>query len=190
MTAAVMEAPPEVTEDQAPAVDPDAPYGRKPDGTPYKRTPVPGVGERLAAARAAKRGQAPPPPRKATAAKGRTPAVDYRPGVLGLLQVPAFTLSMAGRLNPVFHLDAAAITLHAPTLAEAVHQTAVQDPRVAAILDKVLQIGPYGALLGALVPLAMQLAANHGVKQAEAFPGVLTVEQLVAAVGGEPRAAA
>ena len=49
---------PDSEQDQTPA-DPEAPYGRKPDGTPYKRSPAHRAG--LAAALARSRGVPAPP---------------------------------------------------------------------------------------------------------------------------------
>jgi hypothetical protein len=63
--------------------------------------------------------------------------------------------------RPVFAADAAAITIHAPNIAEALDQLANERPEIAAILDRVLQVGPYGVLIAAVAPLALQLLANH-----------------------------
>jgi hypothetical protein len=39
---------------------------------------------------------------------------------------------------------------------------AEQDPKVARVLDRICAVGPYGALVTAVVGLGAQLAANHG----------------------------
>lgn len=170
--------------DEAP--DPDAPYGRNPKtGKPYSRPPEwrAKLAETLARGRATQAAKAPArkaaPKAKAKADGGN----DYRVGVLGLLQVPAFALGMASRWNPKLGLDAAAIGLHAPALADAVAATAAHDDRLAAVLDRVLAVGPYGALLGALLPLGLQLAANHGAIPAAPEAGILGPEQLLQAAG-------
>jgi hypothetical protein len=107
----------------------------------------------------------PAPPRKRRGPT-RPATVDYRPGILGIVQVASFPLAIAGRSNPVLALDAAAVTLHAPALAEAINALAMDHPEVAAVLDRIMSVGPYGALIGALVPIVVQIASNH-----EMIPG-------------------
>lgn len=167
--------------------DPDAPHGRNPrTGKPYKRSPEwrAGLADALARGRQT---QAKAPGRKSVprrpagkAAAGAVP--DYRPGLLALAQVPAFILGAVGRYRPAFALDAATVKLHAPNLAEAIHQTALVDDRTAAILEKVLAAGPYAAILGALVPMALQIAANHQAVPVVPELGILTPDQLVEAI--------
>lgn len=192
MTTAVLDEPlaPEDTTapDTTTAPDPDAPHGINPrTGRPYQRSPEwrAKLAETLSRGRATQAAKA--PARKSKKAAGARPAAgagpDYRTAMLGLLQVPAFALGMGAKFNPKLGLDAAAITLHAPAVADAVAATAEQDDRIAAVLDRVLAVGPYGALLGAVVPLALQLAANHGVIPPAPEAGILTPEQLVDAVG-------
>lgn len=187
--------PPFSPPDSVPPVDPDAPYGRNAAGVPYKVSPEvrAQLSERLARGRA-NRGKGAPPKRRtpgksATATRSSRPRTttgpDYRPSVAGLLQLPAFGLGMAARFNPVFALDAAALALHTPNIADAVHDLAVNDGRVAAILERITQVGPYGALLTALMPLALQLMANHGLAKPNDAMGILSPEQLVAALGGD-----
>lgn len=135
---------------------PDAPYGLKTDGTP-KRRPGPPKGTRVGAA-------IPRPGRTSARSKPatkRSSGTDYRPGILGMLQIPAFALGAAGQMNPALALDGAAISLHAPGIAEALNDLANDYPTVAAALDTILTAGPYGAIIGALLPLVFQIAANH-----------------------------
>lgn len=141
--------------------DPEAPYGRKADGTP-KRKPGPAKGTN--GTQRAPGGLAAPRPtnrRRNTTTRTRAATPNYRDGVQGLLQIPAFILASAGRINPALEYDGIAVATFAPAIADAVHSVAVEEPRVAAVLDKILSVGPYGALLGALVPLAAQIAVNH-----------------------------
>jgi hypothetical protein len=171
-------APEPVTPDDTPE-DPHAPYGRRADGTPRAKP-----GRRPSSGKAP-----PPPPRKATS--GRTPPprspkrVDYRPGVVSLLSLPAGLLGAAGAglQRPELVADAATIMTAAPALAEGVHQLAGQEPRIAAVLDRVLAAGPWGALISAMVPMIAQLAANHGIIR----PGMLgtrTRDEMIASFGG------
>jgi hypothetical protein len=95
----------------------------------------------------------------------RKTGTDYRAGIEGLLQLPAAGLMLAGMQSGKLELvaDAATITNAAPGIAEALSDLANDQPQVAAVLDKVLKAGPYGALIAAVVPMAMQLMANHKV---------------------------
>jgi hypothetical protein len=133
--------------------DEDAPYGRLPDGTPRaKPGRKPGQKTGTGASR----------PRTRTTKT--TPALtNYRDPLLGLFQIPAGALAIAGMQKPVFAADAAAITIHAPNIAEALDQLAQERPEIAAVLDRVLQVGPYGVLIAAVAPLALQVLTNHGV---------------------------
>jgi hypothetical protein len=168
--------------DGAEMADPEAPYGRRKDGTPKaKPGPRGGNGSPSTSPRAA----AAPKPRKATATRAKSaPGVtDYRPGIMGLLQVPAMGLSMVGRQtkNAQLQADGMTIAMHAGNIAEALNMTAQQQPAVARALDNVLKAGPYGALIAAVVPMALQLAANHGVIPANAGMGLHAPEDLVRA---------
>lgn len=118
--------------------DPEAPYGRFKNGRPRKNPPK-GV-------------SAPKPKGAAYKSKSKT---DYRPGFLGLAQLGSF---VANFFSP---LDAVAITDHAPNIAEAVQVTADNDPKFAAVMDRILSTGPYAALLGATVPMVVQMLHNH-----------------------------
>ena len=132
--------------------DQDAPYGRKSDGTPRSK-PGRRPGQRNGTGRGATR------ERRTTTAPKLT---NYRDPILGLFQIPAGALALAGMQRPVFAADAAAISIHAPNIAEALDQLAQERPEVAAVLDRVLQVGPYGILIAAVAPLALQLMTNHG----------------------------
>jgi hypothetical protein len=138
-----------------PDATPEAPFGYKADGSPYKRRPP------------ARRPTAPDGPLslpKATqrprAARGTT---DYREGISGLMQLVAMPLAVAGLKNKALAADASAIAIHTPPIAEALNDLAMTHPEVAAALDHVLAVGPYGAIFAAVLPLGMQIALNHGV---------------------------
>jgi hypothetical protein len=152
------------------AGDQEAPYGRRADGTPKSKP-----GRRP--------GQATGTGQRKRSTSTRTPSTatptDYRTPLLGLFQIPAGALAIAGMQRPVFAADAAAITIHAPNIAEALDQLAQERPEIAAVLDRVLQVGPYGVLIAAVAPMVLQLLANH-----RAIPpgvmGTVPAETLVA----------
>lgn len=186
--------------------DPEAPYGRRRDGRPYTMSPEKRaeVGARLAAARRAassgggarRRTKAPAAPRKTAgtgtggaAAKASTP--DYRPALSGMLvQLPSFALSMLGRVDPAFHADAAAVVVHGPALVDAVAETALADERLAALLDRITKVGPYGLVVTAALPLVLQLLANHQVIPPNRELGVLPAAELLDGLPPAPAAAA
>ncbi len=162
--------------------DDSAPYGYLKDGVTPRKKPGPSKGTPKPSA---PRTAAPKPTRKAgPRAKASAATPDYREAVAGLLQIPAFILASAGRLNPVLEYDGIAVAVATPNIAEAVNSLAEQEPRVAAVLDKILTVGPYGALLGALVPLAAQIAVNHKKIPAGTM-GTLEPEALKAGLLGE-----
>jgi hypothetical protein len=136
------------------AGDTEAPYGRKSDGTPRSK-PGRRPGQRTGTGAT----------RKTTSTRAASsPAfTDYKTPILGLMQIPAGALAIAGMTRPVFLADSAAITIHGPNIAEALDQLAHERPEVAAALERVLQVGPYGVLIAAVAPLVLQLLANHNV---------------------------
>ncbi len=79
----------------------------------------------------------------------------YFDGVSGLMQIASAGVAMA---SPV---DGFCVAQHTPPIANAVADLAVDRPEVAAALDKILAVGPYGALIGAVLPLVVQIAHNH-----------------------------
>lgn len=110
-------------------------------------------------------------------AKGRkTKADGYEEGLNGILQLICVPLIGAGAWA-----DVAAVSLHGPALSKAIAQTADHDERLAAILDKALQVGPYGLVLTALMSLGAQIGVNHGAIPGEAarFFGALPTEVLM-----------
>ena len=127
--------------------DEDAPYGRRPDGSPRRR---PGRKPGQTASTTTRKRPTSTPQSKS-----------YREPLIGLMQIPAGGLALAGMQRPVFAADAAAITIHAPNIAEALDQLAQERPEIAAVLDRVLQVGPYGVLIAAVSPLVLQILTNH-----------------------------
>jgi hypothetical protein len=136
-------------------VDADAPYGRKADGTPREKPgPKPGA--------SAGSGPRPKPSQARSKAKSKG-STDYRPGLMGIGQMFALPLSFSEKTLP----DAWAIEQTFPGIAEALNDLAAERPEVAAMLDRLLAVGPYGALIAAILPLVIQIATNHGYIPAE-----------------------
>lgn len=157
MTTAVID-PDNMTEAEAEAVltpTDDAPYGYKVDGTPRK-----GPGGRPPK-NSHPTSKAPKPSATRPAGKprnkpARSGGVDYRQGIIGLASIVALPLKF------VSPLDSVAVMIHAENLAEAVNETAKDRPEIASMCDKLLSVGPYGLIIGAVLPLGAQIAVNHG----------------------------
>jgi len=58
--------------------------------------------------------------------------------------------------------DAAAIGMHWPKLAHEIAVLAETQEAVANVIDPLMKVGPFAGLIAAAIPLAMQLAVNHG----------------------------
>jgi len=93
----------------------------------------------------------------AKSASAGSPRARYAEGVAGLMQIPAGIIAF---VDPV---DGFCISQHTPHIAGALADLAVERPEMAAALDRVMAIGPYGALVGAVFGLGIQLAHNHGM---------------------------
>lgn len=152
---------PDAVTDSAPPVEPEArmeytgseepdymsqpaPYGRFKNGKPRKN----------------------PPGGKAKGSAGRSrqkAATPYAEGINGIFQVAATGAIVLGQGKPAFVADAMAITEHGPNIANALEMLANERPEVAAVLDRIMQIGPYGVLIAATVPLIAQILANHNL---------------------------
>lgn len=167
--------------------DPEAPWGRKADGTPKAKPGRPsGTPDSNPRTRTRRRMTAAAPPRRTSKPKQpkQQQGPDYVPGLMGWAQIIAAPMAIAGMRSPVWALNAAAVTVHARPIAEGAQSAAEQDPRTAAILDKVCKAGPYTALLTPVVALGVQILANHQIipPQAAAAMGAMTPDELIAAV--------
>jgi hypothetical protein len=160
---------------------PEAPYGFLPDGvTPRKRPPY----KKKTDAAASK---PPAPGKKRTRNKASTTAEQTTAraeGLRELIKIPAVGLIAAGQATKSTPLTADGIVLldYSGALSDAVADLAAQEDRVAALVDALVQSTPYTALIGAVIPVALQLAANHVpamVPIAGAFGGG-TAESVVA----------
>lgn len=70
---------------------------------------------------------------------------------------------VGGMTSPAVQADGVLVIQHAPNLASALDTVAKNDPRVARALERMLTVGTYGVLLAAVTPLALGIAANHGI---------------------------
>lgn len=115
-----------------------------------------------------------------TPRKKKSYGTDYTEGVTQLLSMPAAMLGVIGSQTNNLPLvaDAAVINHYAPQVATAVNDLAQERAEVAAVLDRVLKAGPYAALIGAVVPMAIQILANHKVVPA-GIAGTMTAEQVL-----------
>lgn len=78
-------------------------------------------------------------------------------GLLGLAQVGQGILLMVGQ-----YADAAAIGQHWRPVAQELANVADTSDFIAKPIDFLIEVGPYGGLVAALLPLGLQIAANHG----------------------------
>lgn len=116
--------------------------------------------KRSATTRASTPKTAPTPP-----AEGKKSVNDLRrDGLLGLAQLVGGVCLVTGQ-----YADAAAIGRHFPPLAKAAADLADENETVAKPIDFLIQIGPYGAIIAAGLPLVLQLLANHKVIDASAM---------------------
>lgn len=154
--------------------EPIAPYGLKVDGTPARKR-----GRQAGAAKQ-------PSARRAK----RQPKGSYANGIMALLGIPAMVCDMAAKAtgNIAFEADKATIVQMAPGFAQGMDEWAQQDPRVAAMLDKVIGVGPAAAVVSSLVFAGVQVAANHKVIPAAPQMGILSAEEKVAAYHAEQAA--
>lgn len=160
----------------------DAPFGLKADGTPYKKDP-----SIYRAREARKRGG------RVTKARSKTAkGPDYRESVLGVIQVISLPLAAVATRDDRFAADLVAVEASAEPIADAFDQMARTNDKIAKVLDKLAEVGPYGLLISAVAPLVLQVAANH-----EAIPpgvaGTVDRQTLLEAAGmapAEPQGAA
>jgi hypothetical protein len=117
-------------------------------------------------------------PRRSAGPDPEPQPLNREQSVLGIFQMLAAGMSL---VSPV---DAATLVVHSPPIASAVAETAANDPKFAALLDKILHVGPYGALLGAIMPMALQLAVNHGLMQPGVM-GTMPPEKIMELITGE-----
>lgn len=109
--------------------------------------------KRTASPRAATKTVAPPEPEQQVSAS----VVRRTEGMLGLAQMAQGLCAVTG-----LYADAAAIGMFFPPVALETAKVADSNETIAKPIDFLIEIGPYGALIGAVMPFAFQIAANHG----------------------------
>lgn len=134
-----------------------------------------------------KKGARTPSPRKLSGRSAKSSGVDYRPGIMGMLQLPAGVLAFAGMNKPELAADAATVTIYGPNIAEALNELAKERPEIAAVLDRVLSVGPYGMVIAAVMPMVLQILANHGVLPS-GLMGTVPKEALLEHMANEAKA--
>lgn len=171
-----MDAPADVADDFGDgsiAVNKDGSIRKKPG-------PKPGTTRKAPAARAKAPGfKAPSQPKKA-------PGNDYRPAIVGLLQLPQMGLALVSRFvknektKTALQLDGMTVGIHSGNMAEAINTTAQHDEKLAAVLEKLATIGPYSLVISAIMVPVVQVLANHGMVAPNAQMGVLGPDELLA----------
>lgn len=101
------------------------------------------------------------PPRKNAPATRKTSAASAketarREGLDGIVQLASAGLLIAGQLP-----DAAAVQTHGPNIARETATLAENNANVAKIVDSIIAVGPWAALLTATMPLVLQILVNH-----------------------------
>jgi hypothetical protein len=144
--------------------EPEAPWGRRKDGTPRKR---PG-----------RKPGSPRTPRKATGRKS-APQIDYGVPVRQLGQLVGTACLMRGQ-----RADALTVGMFTGPLADATNRLAHEVPSIARVCEYLMTVGPYGEFLTVAVALGMQLAANHGMIKPGEF-GTLTERDLIIRTVGD-----
>lgn|SRR5262252_2168927 len=111
------------------------------------------------------------PPRSA---RGQTAAVkrvsgklaERREAVDGIFQLAGFGCIMMRQ-----YADAGAIGMHSPPVATELVALSEKNESIARALDYLTEAGPYAGLIVAVMPLVLQIAANHGIVKAELVGG-------------------
>jgi hypothetical protein len=60
------------------------------------------------------------------------------------------------------YADAGAVSLYWPKIATEVAKLAEENENIGKLIDPLMQIGPYSALIAAILPFVLQIGVNHG----------------------------
>lgn len=91
---------------------------------------------------------------------------DREEGVNGLFQIGQLACIMTGNWA-----DAGAFETHGPNVSRETAELGARYEKVGKSLDVLSQVGPFTAIIGAVVPLILQIAANHGKVPADKVAG-------------------
>lgn len=113
----------------------------------------------------------PPPPKGAARPKAPSKAPSGKVAAReeaanGIGQIIAFGAMATGNLA-----DAGAIGMHWPGMSHEAAMIAETHKPTANLLDKLLEVGPFGNMIVLALPLVAQLLVNHKVLPAEAMAG-------------------
>lgn len=126
------------------------------------------------------------PPRKSAVSAGKPSVSDskHRKRKEGLQSVQQATgLALMALKQPS---DAAALGEHGEPIIDELVKLGDTDEQIGRALDYLTKTGPYSALVMACLPLAMQIAVNHGrMKPNALMPGVVSRETLEARAKAE-----
>jgi hypothetical protein len=121
-----------------------------------------------------------PPPASAskrTVSAPRKPIKAQREEALNgmgqIAQIPLVTMRM--------YADVGAMSIHWPNIAKELANLAETQEPIAAVIDPLIKIGPYTALIAAVMPLTMQVLVNHKMAPAGAM-GTVPASSLQAQV--------
>lgn len=149
--------PGEVIEDpQSTEKDPEAPYGRKKDGTPKQR-PGRKPGSTITT-------MSTTPRRRTSASAQRRKLYTIRSAAIqDTLQLVAIGISMAGQFRQSAPLAADAILIgsNAEGIGNAVAEAAEQSEEIANAVDKLIGTTPYAPIIAVVMPVAVGIFANH-----------------------------
>jgi len=91
---------------------------------------------------------------------------ERREAVDGIFQLAGFGCIMMRQ-----YADAGAIGMHSPPVATELVALSEKNESIARALDYLTEAGPYAGLIVAVMPLVLQIAANHGIVKAELVGG-------------------
>lgn len=161
-----MSTPSEIPDPFMPMAPPEQPA---PEPAAQSRKGGPQKGSGWSAARRAAQARRHKPaaasaPKQTTTKKSGPP--DYRKGIVSLIRMfvgaPLLLLSRR-RQSDALALDAAAVILAAPAIADGLHRTALHDERVRQMLAVLFKVGPWAEITEPLMALSVQIGANHRV---------------------------
>jgi hypothetical protein len=122
---------------------------------------------------------------RATPAPRKTIIDTRTEAVAGIFQLAGFGCVVTGN-----YADAAAIGIHSPAISTEVVKLGAQNESVGKAIDYLNEVGPYAGLISAVMPLVLQLLANHKRLDATKVPGLSEPSVLEAKVKADMAAVA